>query len=83
MCQVTSEEILAAVAEAAVAEEEIDQLSSKYIPVATRGSLLFFAISDLAQIDPMYQYSLIWFKDLFVKVRVRVRVRVRVSYSSI
>ena len=81
ICQVTSEEILAAVAEAAVAEEEIDQLSSKYIPVATRGSLLFFAISDLAQIDPMYQYSLIWFKDLFVKVRVRVRVRVRVSYS--
>ena len=36
--------------------------------MAKRGSLLFFAISDLAQIDPMYQYSLIWFKDLFVKV---------------
>jgi len=64
---VTSEEILQAVAEAAVAEEEIDVLSAKYIPVANRGSLLFFAISDLASIDPMYQYSLIWFKDLFVK----------------
>merc|ERR1719424_1873969 len=65
--KVTSEEILQAVAEAAVAEEEIDELSSKYIPVANRGSLLFFAISDLASIDPMYQYSLIWFKDLFIK----------------
>ena len=63
----TSEEILQAVAEAEVAEHEIDALSAKYIPVAKRGSLLFFAISDMAQIDPMYQYSLVWFKDLFVK----------------
>ena len=63
----TSEEILTAVAEADIAEKEIDELSAKYIPVAKRGSLLFFAISDLALVDPMYQYSLVWFKDLFVK----------------
>ena len=65
--KVTSEEIMAAVAEAEVAEREIDSLSSKYIPVAFRGSNLFFTISDLALVDPMYQYSLSWFKQLFVQ----------------
>ena len=29
-------------------------------------SILFFAISDLAALDPMYQYSLPWFVNLFV-----------------
>jgi hypothetical protein len=32
-----------------------------------RASLLFFCISDLAAIDPMYQYSLAWFSSLFVR----------------
>ena len=31
-----------------------------------RASLLFFCISDLAMVDPMYQYSLLWFVNLFV-----------------
>ena len=58
---------MVAVAEAEVAEKEIDELSAKYIPVAARGSILFFAIADLSLVDPMYQYSLTWFKNLFVK----------------
>ena len=48
--------------EADEAEREIDATRSKYIPVAQRGSILFFAISDLAAVDSMYQYSLAWFK---------------------
>jgi dynein heavy chain len=36
-----------------------------YQPVAKRSSGLFFCISDLANIDPMYQYSLDFFKGLF------------------
>lgn len=27
--------------------------------------LTFFLIADLANIDPMYQYSLVWFMNLF------------------
>lgn len=38
-----------------------------YRKVATRASLLFFCISDLASVDPMYQYSLAWFINLFVR----------------
>jgi len=29
-------------------------------------AVLFFTISDLAEIEPMYQYSLTWFVGLFV-----------------
>ena len=65
--KVTSEEIMVAVKEADAAEEEIDATRAKYIPVAFRGSTLFFAIADLSLVDPMYQYSLAWFKELFVR----------------
>jgi dynein heavy chain len=34
--------------------------------VAFRASLLYFCILDLSLIDPMYQYSLQWFSNLFV-----------------
>ena len=62
----TSEEIMIAVQEAEVAEKEIDETRAKYIPVAVRGAILFFCIADLSMVDPMYQYSLTWFKSLFV-----------------
>ena len=37
----------------------------KYKSVARRGSILYFVIADLANIDPMYQYSLSYFSKLF------------------
>lgn len=63
----TSNEISAKVAEAEATEREIDATRELYRPVALRASLLFFAISDLALVDPMYQYSLAWFISLFVR----------------
>jgi dynein heavy chain, axonemal len=47
-------------------EIEIDEARTGYKPVAMTTSGLFFCISDLANIDPMYQYSLDFFKALFV-----------------
>jgi len=46
-------------------EKEIDEARTGYKPVANRSSGLFFCITDLANIDPMYQYSLDFFKNLF------------------
>lgn len=62
----TSVEINAKVAEAEVTEREIDATREKYRPVAFRASILFFCVADLASVDPMYQYSLQWFINLFV-----------------
>ena len=36
-----------------------------YRPVASHASTLFFCISELANIEPMYQFSLDWFISLF------------------
>lgn len=66
----TSNTISAKVAEAEATEKQIDATRELYRPVAARASLLFFCISDLATIDPMYQYSLSWFSALFVRAMV-------------
>jgi dynein heavy chain len=44
----------------------IDKNRESYRSVARRGSVLYFVIADLANIDPMYQYSLEFFSKLFV-----------------
>ena len=56
----TSNEINVKLAEAAQTETVIDEIREKYRPVAFRGSLMYFCIADLANVDPMYQYSLQW-----------------------
>jgi len=50
---------------AAKTEIEIDEARIGYQPIAQRTSGLFFCIQDLAFIDPMYQYSLPFFVQLF------------------
>ncbi|KAI7794029.1 dynein axonemal heavy chain 12 [Triplophysa rosa] len=47
-------------------EIEIAESREGYRPIATHSSILFFSIADLANIDPMYQYSLNWFVNLYV-----------------
>jgi dynein heavy chain len=38
-----------------------------YHPVAAHSAILFFCISELVHIDPMYQFSLPWFIGLYHK----------------
>lgn len=52
-------------AQSLVVEEEINSTRNQYRSVAIRGSILYFVIADLAGIDPMYQYSLVYVKRLF------------------
>ncbi|XP_028914074.1 dynein heavy chain 3, axonemal isoform X2 [Ornithorhynchus anatinus] len=51
---------------ASMTEVEIDATRLGYKPVAIHSSTIFFCISDLANIEPMYQYSLMWFINLYV-----------------
>uniref|UniRef100_A0A3P8WKL1 Dynein axonemal heavy chain 7 n=1 Tax=Cynoglossus semilaevis TaxID=244447 RepID=A0A3P8WKL1_CYNSE len=53
-----------AVAEAT--EQKIDETRMGYTPIAVHSAVLFFSIADLANIEPMYQYSLTWFINLFI-----------------
>ncbi|XP_041362756.1 dynein heavy chain 3, axonemal-like isoform X2 [Gigantopelta aegis] len=65
--KVLSEEISAKQEIAAATEIEIDETRNGYKPVAVHSSILFFCISDLANIEPMYQYSLNWFINLYLQ----------------
>ncbi|KAJ3337634.1 hypothetical protein HDU93_000777, partial [Gonapodya sp. JEL0774] len=61
----TSHEITIKVAAAEKTELDIDTTRMKYSPVAVRTRILFFCITELSAIDPMYQYSLTWYLNLF------------------
>mmetsp|Transcript_11130 Transcript_11130/g.16401 ORF Transcript_11130/g.16401 Transcript_11130/m.16401 type:complete len:2518 (+) Transcript_11130:122-7675(+) len=60
-----SETITKSVEQAEETEKTINQTREKYRDVARRGSILYFVISDMSGVDPMYQYSLDYFKKIF------------------
>ena len=64
--KVTSNEIEVQVKQAEKTKAIIDKARVSYKPIAKRVAALFFCISDLAQVDPMYQYSLEWYVNLFL-----------------
>ena len=63
--KVTSQAIKERVTQAEATERDINVAREKYLPVANRGSISYFVMADLAEIDPMYQFSLKYFKNLF------------------
>lgn len=65
--KVLSEEISEKQKIASVTETQIDETRMGYKPVALHSATIFFCISDLAHIEPMYQYSLTWFINLYVQ----------------
>eukprot|EP00599_Poterioochromonas_sp_BG-1_P008225 CAMPEP_0173135378 /NCGR_PEP_ID=MMETSP1105-20130129/1860_1 /TAXON_ID=2985 /ORGANISM="Ochromonas sp., Strain BG-1" /LENGTH=4194 /DNA_ID=CAMNT_0014047373 /DNA_START=78 /DNA_END=12662 /DNA_ORIENTATION=- len=46
-------------------QNRIAKVRQGYIPVAFQASQLFFCIADLGIVDPMYQYSLDWYINLY------------------
>jgi dynein heavy chain len=45
-------------------EKTISVAREKYRALATRGSVLYFVVAQLIDIDPMYQYSLKYFNQV-------------------
>ena len=64
-CQVTSGIISHRLKEAETTEQQISAAREKYRVIATRGSVMYFVVAGLAEVDPMYQFSLKYFKQLF------------------
>ncbi|GFS25719.1 dynein heavy chain 6, axonemal [Elysia marginata] len=61
----TSGAIKQRLAEAETTEEMITVAREKYRCVAERGSVMYFVVADMGEVDPMYQFSLKYFKQLF------------------
>jgi dynein heavy chain len=64
--KVTSNKIDEKVAVAKRVKANIDKKRLGYVPIARRSASLFFCLSSLCNIDPMYQWSMQFYKDLFL-----------------
>ena len=53
------------IAASKITEEQINNFKEGFQPVAARAALLYFCVADFSVIDPMYQFSLMWFVNLF------------------
>ena len=62
----TSIEVTNQLAVSEQTEKKIDAAREGYRPCAYRASILYFLLSDLARVDPMYQFSLDAYVQLFV-----------------
>lgn len=51
---------------AEAAEEALKEARRAFLPVATRGAVLYFVLADLTRVNFMYQFSLDNFRDTFV-----------------
>lgn len=56
---------------AEVTEKNIDTARGNYQSVSQEASCLFFSIMDLANLDPMYQYSLVYYIELFTQAIIK------------
>lgn len=75
--QVTSETIKHHVEEAEATKMMINSARERYRPVATQGSVLYFVIASLSELNPMYQFSLKYLKQvsnqaLFFKAQTKL-----------
>ena len=81
-----------------VAEEteiQIDTARQGYRPISVRAALLYFILGDLASVDPMYQFSLSSYVNLFllsitrsrdksgIKPEFSVRLREMIDYHTL
>ena len=63
--QKTSANIEQQMAQSEKTEKQIAAFREKFSTVSDRAALLYFCASDFAVVDPMYQFSLKWFVNIF------------------
>ena len=61
----TSKEVTESLQNSESTEIKIDAAREGYRPSAQRASILFFVLYDLGKVDPMYQFALDSYIDLF------------------
>lgn len=65
--KITSGEINTRMTDAVEVQKDIEDTRSRYTSISLRGSILYFVIADMANINSMYQNSLQFVKVLFNK----------------
>jgi dynein heavy chain, axonemal len=70
--QALSEDISRKQAVSTVKEIEIEAARRKYLPVARNATELYFSLSSLSALHPLYQYSFFWYTQTFSKVCILI-----------
>ena len=65
--KIVSTEVEKKLAHSKHSEQKIANFQGNYKPVSRISAVLYFCIADLANIDWMYQYSMLWFINIFKK----------------
>ena len=65
--KVTSSTVKNRLEEAEKTEIKITENREKYRPVAAKSSVLYFVVANMALVDPMYQFSLKYYQDIFTQ----------------
>ncbi|XP_075057079.1 dynein axonemal heavy chain 14 [Mixophyes fleayi] len=65
--KLTSKDVLKRMKDSGKTEATIEAARGIYLPVAKRGAVLYFTVADLVHLNYMYQFSLHWFKQVFVE----------------
>jgi len=65
--KLTSAEVLNRLQLSEENEAKTEAARGRYLPVATRGAVLYFVLADLEVLNSMYQFSLQWFTDKFLQ----------------
>ena len=63
--KLTSDEVTRQLNEAEETEIKIDAKREEFRPAAIRSSIAYFVLDDMGRVDPMYQFSLDAYVDLF------------------
>lgn len=63
--KITSGTVKQRLEEAERTEIKITAAREKYRPVAARSSVLYFVVASMSLVDPMYEYSLKYYKEIF------------------
>ena len=64
--KITSDEVTESLEDRRKDRKEIAEASALYRPCSVRAAILYFVLYDLAAVDPMYQFSLDAYVDLFL-----------------
>lgn len=52
--------------ESIVTEKKLEEFRESYKHVATHSATIYYSITDLPNLDPMYQFSLTWYVNLYI-----------------